>query len=303
MSKKNSLVTIDRTELTNKAYLSQTDLYNAIEVRAGGSHIEILTDDDGNEYTSATYELKAPVGDRKEVTIRNTDIATHIERVNKSIAMGDVAYFMTAKELENFTETDAIELGFDNVTQMCVSLFGLAKSTVENYRRLSRYFVNADYTLKGTIPSDTPISTLNQLLSLVTVENETGDADISDVEKLFTTSIITPYMKQNEVKARLSKLKTMETDKRLSELTEEETANVRDTITQDSADRKANKGKKKDEKTEKKNTVIVSDNPQVLAGEAMDKLHQLEELFKKMELVYDFTIIKETLDNYIEHNS
>lgn len=303
MSKKNSLVTIDRTELTNKAYLSQTDLYNAIEVRVGGSHIEILTDDDGNEYTSATYELKAPVGDRKEVTIRNTDIATHIERVNKSIAMGDVAYFMTAKELENFTETDAIELGFDNVTQMCVSLFGLAKSTVENYRRLSRYFVNADYTLKGTIPSDTPISTLNQLLSLVTVENDTGVADISDVEKLFTTSIITPYMKQNEVKARLSKLKTMETEKRLSELTEEETANVRDTITQDSADRKANKGKKKDEKTEKKNTVVVSDNPQVLVGEAMDKLHQLEELFKKMEIVYDFTIIKETLDNYIEHNS
>ena len=303
MSKKNSLVTIDRTELTNKAYLSQTDLYNAIEVRVGGSHIEILTDDDGNEYTSATYELKAPVGDRKEVTIRNTDIATHIERVNKSIAMGDVAYFMTAKELENSTETDAIELGFDNVTQMCVSLFGLAKSTVENYRRLSRYFVNADYTLKGTIPSDTPISTLNQLLSLVTVENDTGVADISDVEKLFTTSIITPYMKQNEVKARLSKLKTMETEKRLSELTEEETANVRDTITQDSADRKANKGKKKDEKTEKKNTVVVSDNPQVLVGEAMDKLHQLEELFKKMEIVYDFTIIKETLDNYIEHNS
>lgn len=301
--KENEIQTIDRQEIVNATFTDSNALYSAIVARSGESHIEIATDSDGNEYCKATYELKAPKGDRHEITITNMDIATRIERINRAIATGDVAYFITAKELENFTETEASELGFDNVTQMATSIFGLAKSTVENYRRLSRYFVNDDYTIKGAIPNDTPISTLNQLLSLVTTEVD-GKADISNVERLFTSSIITPYMKQSEVKARLSKLKDMETDKPLSELTFDEINNVKDTIVKDSNERKeAKKNAKDKEKSENTNKVTVSDNPQVLSGEALNKISELKAIFEKMGLTYDFTIIEETVNDYIEHNS
>lgn len=301
--KENEIQTIDRQEIVNATFTDSNALYSAIVARSGESHIEIATDSDGNEYCKATYELKAPKGDRHEITITNMDIATRIERINRAIATGDVAYFITAKELENFTETEASELGFDNVTQMATSIFGLAKSTVENYRRLSRYFVNDDYTIKGAIPNDTPISTLNQLLSLVTTEVD-GKADISNVERLFTSSIITPYMKQSEVKARLAKLKDMETDKPLSELSTDEINNVKDTIVKDSNDRKESKknGKEK-EKSENTSKVTVSDNPQVLSGEALNKIAELKAIFEKMGLTYDFTIIEETVNDYIEHNS
>lgn len=301
--KENEIQTIDRQEIVNATFTDSNALYSAIVARSGESHIEIATDSDGNEYCKATYELKAPKGDRHEITITNMDIATRIERINRAIATGDVAYFITAKELENFTETEASELGFDNVTQMATSIFGLAKSTVENYRRLSRYFVNDDYTIKGAIPNDTPISTLNQLLSLVTTEVD-GKADISNVERLFTSSIITPYMKQSEVKARLSKLKDMETQKPLSELSSDEINEVKDSIVKDSNERKEAKKNGKEKKTEeKKNVVTVSDSPQVLSGEALNKISELKAIFEKMGLTYDFTIIEETVNDYIEHNS
>ena len=302
--KENEIQTIDRQEIVNATFTDSNALYSAIVARSGESHIEIATDSDGNEFCKATYELKAPKGDRHEITITNMEIATRIERINRAIATGDVAYFITAKELENFTETEASELGFDNVTQMATSIFGLAKSTVENYRRLSRYFVNDDYTIKGAIPNDTPISTLNQLLSLVTTEVD-GKADISNVERLFTSSIITPYMKQSEVKARLSKLKDMETEKPLSDLDSTEIEAVKTEIVNDSKERKEAKSKeaKSKDSKEKKNVVTVSDSPQVLGGEALNKISELKAIFEKMGITYDFTIIEETVNDYIEHNS
>lgn len=303
MSKKNEVTTINAKELTNATFTDANALYSAVVARSGESHIEIAKDSDGNEYAKATYELKIAKGDRHEITVTNMDIATRIERINRAIATGDVAYFITAKELENFTETEASELGFDNVTQMAVSIFGLAKSTVENYRRLSRYFVNDDYTLKGAIPSDTPISTLNQLLSYVTNEVD-GTPDISNVERLFTSGIITPYMKQNELKARLNKLKETETDRPLAQLTADEINNVKDIIVKDSNERKEAKKNGKDKtKTDSTNKVTVSDNPQVLSGEALNKIAELKTIFEKMGLAYDFTIIEETVNDYIEHNS
>ena len=299
--KANEIVTVNREELVNSTFTDSAILNNAVMVRSGDSHIEVATDSDGNEYAKATYQLKKPVGDRKEISITNMELATRIERINRSIALGDVAYFVTAKELENVTETDATELGFDNATSMCVSIFGLAKSTVENYRRLSRFFIDDDYTLKGAIPKDTPISTLNQLLSYVKVD-DTGKHDISNVELLFTSSIITPYMKQAELKARLAKLKEMETEKELTELNSEELIQVKDAITKDSAERKENKQKVKDEKkTENKNTVMVSDNPEVLAGEALNKIKELKAIMEKMTIIYDFTELETMVNSYIDN--
>lgn len=285
MKKNNELVTINREELVNSTFTDSALLNNAITVRAGESHITIEKDSDGNEYAKATYELKKADGKRTEISTSNMELATRIERVNRAIASGDVAYFITAKELENFTESEATELGFDSVVAMAGAIFGLAKSTVENYRKLSRFFINDDYTLAGAIPKDTPISTLNQLISYVTV-NEDGTHDISNVERLFTSSIITPYMKQAELKARLAKLKSMETEQELSELSAEQIEQVKAEIQADSASRKeAKAGEKKQEK--KSATVTVSDNPQVLAGEALNKIKELQEIFKKMNIYSD----------------
>lgn len=273
----NALATINRDELVNATYTDSALLLNAIKSRAGESHIRIEKDSDGNDYAVATYELKTADGKRTEITTSNMELATRIENVNNSIALGDIAYFNVAKQLENFTESEAMELGFDNVVQMCMHTFGMAKSTVENYRKLSRFFVNEDYTLKGAIPKDTPISTLNQLISYVTV-NEDGTHDISNVERLFTSNIITPYMKQAELKARLAKLKTMETDKEISELSYDEIEQVKGEIQADSLKRKEEKENSKGKgkgKTEQKNTVTVSDNPQVIIGEILSMLSKM----------------------------
>lgn len=301
-----AVMVVDRKELVNSTFTDSNALYTAIVARAGESHIEVKQDSSGNEYAEAVYSLKVAKGDRKEITVRNMDIATRIERVNRALATGDVSYFITAKEIEQFTDSDAVELGFDNVTSMCTSLFGLAKSTVENYRRLSRYFINDDFTIKGAIPKDTPISTLNQLLSLVKTENETGEADISNVELLFTSAIITPYMKQAEVKARLAKLKSMETDQELSSLNSEEIADVKQAIIDDSKERKENKGKKqeKQEKQEKQdNKVTVSDNIVVIAGEALNKVKELKELLIKLHIDVDMMSIEEAINVVIDENA
>ncbi|MBR5825205.1 MAG: hypothetical protein IKY67_13825 [Paludibacteraceae bacterium] len=295
----NEIQPIDRKEIVNQTFTDSNALYSAVVARSGESHIEVATDSDGREYFTATYQLANPKGDRKEITITNMEIATRIERVKRAIATGDVAYFITAKELENFTETEAAELGFDNVTQLACAMFPLAKSTVENYRRLSRYFIEDNYELKGAIPKDTPISTLNQLLSLVKTEVD-GKADISNVERLFTSGIITPYMKQSEVKARLAKLKDMETEKPLSQLDSTEIEAVKTEIVNDSKERREAKNK---EAKEKKNVVTVSDSPQVLSGEALNKISELKAIFEKLGLTYDFTIIEETVNDYVEHNS
>ena len=302
MSKKNEMVTIDRAELKNSTFTDSNALYTAIVARSGESHIEVQTDSDGNEYATATYELKAPKGDRKEITVRNMDIATRIERIYRSIATGDVSYFVTAKEISNFADTDAVELGFENATSMCVSLFGLAKSTVENYRRLANYFINDDFTLKGAIPKDTPISTLNQLLSLVKTETEDGQPDITNVEMLFNSSIITPYMKQAEVKARLAKLNSMESDKQLSEMEVAEIEQVKETIVEDAKARKENKGKKQKDDNKTENKVVVSDNPVVIAGEALNKVKELKELLIKLHIDVDMMSIEEAINTVIDEN-
>ncbi len=278
MSKKNEVVTVDREALINASHADASTLQNAINARIGDSNIEVLQDSDGNEFAKATFELANPKGDRKTISITDMELATRIEATKRSFALGDVSYFMQAKQLENFTATDAVALGFDSVTELCVSLFGLAKSTVENYRRLSRFFVNDDYTVVASIPSDVPISTLNQLLSYVTV-NEDGTHDISNVEKLFTSGIITPYMKQDEVKARLAWLKAQNSEVELSDLSDDDIAILKNSINEDSAKRKEEKANKKKGKKEEKaneNTVKVSDNPQEILGQILSMMAKID---------------------------
>lgn len=296
MSKKNTIATINRDEIVATTYTDSAIINSAIRARKGDTHISVELDSDGNEYAKATYQLVKPIGNRSEISTTNMELATSIERVQNALALGDVSYFVVAKELERMTETEATELGFDNVVAMACAIFGFAKSTVENYRKLARFFIGDDYELVGAIPKDTPISTLNQLLSYVTVD-DFGNHDISNVERLFTSNIITPYMKQAELKCRLAKLKTMETDKELSQLDSDEIKIIQDEISKDSAERKENKGKTN---TEKKNTVTVSDNPTVLCGEALNKIKELKEVFLKLNLDFDFMALEEIVNNHID---
>lgn len=293
--KENQIVTVDREALVNASHADASMLQKAITARIGDSRIEVLTDSDGNEFAKATFDLAIPQGDRKAVSITDMDLATRIEATKRAFALGDVSEFMKAKQLENFTETDATALGFDNVTALCISVFGLAKSTVENYRRLSRFFVNDDYTVVSAIPSDVPISTLNQLLSYVKV-NEDGTHDITNVEKLFTSGIITSYMKQNEVKARLAWLKAQDSKTELSDMSEDDIAILKNSINEDSAKRKeakAGKGKAKtaDAKKESGNSVTVSDNPQVVIGEILSMLAKISEYSTKLSIEKDSEIM------------
>ncbi len=305
---KNQLVTVDREALVNATFASSDTLRSAIEARTGGSKIEVATDTDGNEYAKATFALKAPAGERKEITITNMALATTIEEINNALALGDVSQFYTAKKLESIVDTDAVEQGFDNAVALAVSVFGLAKSTVENYRRLSRFFVGDDFQTVGAIPKDCPISTLNQLLSKVEVD-ENGHHDISNVEALFKSGIITPYMKQKEVKARLASMASMESDKALKDMTAEELASLKENIIKAKATESKPKTKAEASTTETSATetsahVTVSDNPQVLAGEMLNKIKEVKALAEKMGLDWSdsLNVMVDLVTEYLEKN-
>ena len=219
MKKNEVSILMQAQEQTN---IVNASLENAVSVRAGASALEIKTDSDGKEYVSATFKLSLPTKNRSEIVVNDVATAQALERMKKQIALGDVATFALCKELHNFADSEAGKLGFDSTVEMAQALFGLGKSTVGNYRRIGQYFVSDDLTLKGAIPQETSISLLNQLLSFVAKENEAGEADIRNVEALFKYGILTPYMKQKDYKKVLNGLKSIETDKELKDMTEEE---------------------------------------------------------------------------------
>lgn len=307
MSKKNEVVTIDRKDLVNSTFTDSNALYSAVVARSGESHIEIKTDSDGNEFATATYELSVAKGKVTEITVRNMEIATRIERIERAMATADVAYFVKAKEMSYFTDSDAVEIGFDSAIQFLQHKWGLGKSTIQNYIRIAKYFVRDDYTLVDAIPSTTPISTLNQLLSLVKKEKEDGTPDISNVEKLFTSGIITATMKEAEVKARLNTLSNMETEKELSELSVDEIQEVKNYITEDAKARKEKKTEKKKKEelspvgvSESDNKVTVSTDPVIIAGDALKKLKELKELLIKLHIESDLSMIEDAINTVID---
>lgn len=83
----------------------------------------------------------------------------------------------------------------------------------------------------------------------------------------------------------------------------EEIEKVKETIVQDAKVRKENKGKKKQEKKEEKgNSVVVSDNPVVIAGEALNKVKELKELLIKLHIDVDMMSIEEAINTVIDEN-
>lgn len=301
---------IDRRELTDATFTDANALYSAIVARSGESRIEIKKDSSGDEFATATFDLQIAKGKVTEITVRNMEIATRIERIERAMATADVAYFIKAKEMSYFTDTDAVEIGFDSAVQFFQHKWGLGKSTIQNYIRIAKYFVKDDYKLVDAIPADTPIGILNELLSLVKKENSDGSYDISNVEKLFTSGIISSTMKEAEVKARLKTLRDMETDKELSELSVDEIKEVKDYITEDSKNRKAKKAEKKTEKknsevspvgvSDNENKVTVSTDPVIIGGEALKKLKELKELLIKLHIDADLAQIEEAVNAVID---
>ena len=282
--KKNELITVNREELQAQASINMNTFIDAVSARMGSSNIEVTTDTDGNEFARATFDLAMPQGDRKSVSTTDMNLATKILRIKQADGTEETAKFYKWKEMETFTETDAVGLGFDNVNLMCQAMFGISKSTVENYRRVARYFITDNYKVVPQLPQDLTISTLNELLSLVDV-HEDGSFDISNIERIFNTGIMTPYMKLAEVKARRNTLKAMESDREIKDLSPEEVTELKDKLNADTVNRKATgKGKKKEET---QNKVVVSDNPEVLAGEVLNKVKELTELAKKLSISFD----------------
>ena len=51
------------------------------------------------------------------------------------------------------------------------------------------------------------------------------------------------------------------------------------------------------------NTVEVTDNPQILAGKALDTIDQLRNLFVKMEIECDFTELENIVQHYLDINT
>ena len=275
-------------------------LTNAINVHAGATAIEVKQDTDGKDYLSATFKLKAPTSKMSEIVVNDRALMESLERIRKADSLGEVSVFLLSRELANIADSDASKCGFDNSEALVGAVIGKAKSTLANYKRIGQYFVNADYTLRGAIPQETSISLLNQLLSFVPAENEAGEADIRNVECLFKYGILTPYMKQKDYKRIINALKSIETEKELHDMTEEEVEEFKKALKaiMEAKPEKKEKEVEGKEQEQEQAQEQASNDPQVIIGQSMNIITTLQDNFKKLTLTEEQeTLVSTWLDN------
>ena len=286
MANKNNSLSL--MEQANKNTSIMTDaLTNAINVHAGATAIEVKQDSDGKDYLSATFKLKAPTSKMSEIVVNDKALMESLERIRKADSLGEVSVFLLSRELANIADTDASKCGFDNSESLVGAVLGKAKSTLANYKRIGQYFVNADYTLRGAIPQETSISLLNQLLSFVPTETETGEADIRNVECLFKYGILTPYMRQKDYKRIINALKAVEVSKELHEMTEQEVQDFKkalEAIMNAKPEKKEKEVTTESERGEADGQEQASNDPQVIIGQSMNIITTLQDNFKKLTL-------------------
>lgn len=283
-----------------------TDTFsNAIKVHAGASAIELHHDSDGKEYIKATFKLRTPTKNCDEIVVNDLAFAQRIEQLNNADAVGAVTSFLTCRILADMADTDAIPYGFDSIAALIGAIQGKAKSTLANYKRIGEYFVNSDLTLRGAIPQQCTVSLLNQLLSFVTKEMPDGTADIRNVETLFKSSILTPYMKQAEYKKicnALTELMKVPSDKELHELNEQEMADFKsklaDTIKGNKPVTKIVEQEQESKEQEQEQEQVVEATPQIIIAESMDILETLRKNFETLGVQEQD---KELVDTWIEN--
>ena len=283
-----------------------TDAFsNAIKVHAGASAIELHHDSDGKEYIKATFKLRTPTKNCDEIVVNDLALAQRIEQLNNAEAVGAVTSFLTCRILADMADTDATPYGFDSVPAMIGAIQGKAKSTLSNYKRIGEYFVNPDFTLRGAIPQQCTVSLLNQLLSFVTKEMEDGSADIRNVEMLFKSSILTPYMKQAEYKKicnALTELMKIPSEKELYELDEQEIADFKsklaDIIKGNKPQKKVVEQEQEQENKEQEQASEVEATPQIIIAQSMDILETLRKNFEALGVQEQD---KELVDTWIEN--
>lgn len=290
MSKKNELTpyeqAMERTSIMGIG--AGSALENAINAHAGATAITTATDSDGKEYVTAKFALQAPTKKVSELVVNDVNIATSIERMKKAFAMGEVAIFMVCKELDNFADTDARSLGFDGTAELAQALFAKGKSTLANYKRIGRYFINDDYTIRGAIPQEASVSLLNQLLSLVTSELDDGTPDIRNVETLFKYGILTPYMKQKDYKriiSALPKVPVIVEGKQLHELSIDEIEQFKQALAEILNPKQEQEQENKSEEefdNKEQEQEQEQETPQVIIGRSMSMVRDLEEAFAKL---------------------
>lgn len=299
MSNKKNELSLMEQATQNTSIMSEA-LTNAINVHAGATAIEVKQDTDGKDYLSATFKLKAPTSKMSEIVVNDRALMESLERIRKADSLGEVSVFLLSRELANIADSDASKCGFDNSEALVGAVLGKAKSTLANYKRIGQYFVNADYTLRGAIPQECPISLLNQLLSFVPAENEAGEADIRNVECLFKYGILTPYMKQKDYKRIINALKSIETDKELHDMTEEEVDLFKKSLEAIMNAKPENKQKEVEaqEQEQEQEQEQASNDPQVIIGQSMNIITTLQDNFKKLTLTEEQeTLVSTWLDN------
>ena len=283
-NKKNELTLMEQAN-QNTSIMTEA-LTNAINVHAGATAIEVKQDSDGKDYLSATFKLKAPTSKMSEIVVNDKALMESLERIRKADSLGEVSVFLLSRELANIADTDASKCGFDNSESLVGAVLGKAKSTLANYKRIGQYFVNADYTLRGAIPQETSISLLNQLLSFVPTETETGEADIRNVECLFKYGILTPYMRQKDYKRIINALKAIEVSKELHDMTEQEVEDFKkalEAIMNAKPEKKEKEVEGKEQEQEQAQEQ-ASNDPQVIIGQSMNYITTLQDNFKKLSL-------------------
>ena len=301
MSKNKNELTLLEQARAGAGVVNDT-LTNAIKVHAGASAIELHTDSDGKEYVRATFKLRTPTKNHDEIVVNDIVLAQSLERINNAFAMGEVSSFLVCRELANIADTDASMYGFDSAPAMIGAIQGKAKSTLANYKRVGEYFVNNDYTLRGAIPQECSISLLNQLLSFVTKEMEDGTADIRNIETLFKSAILTPYMKQAEYKkviGALAEIMKAPSDKELFEMDAQEIADFKarlaDVIKGNKTTKKVVEHPKEQEQEQEQEQ---EKTPQIIIGQSMDMLETLRKNFEALGISEND---KELVNTWIEN--
>lgn len=157
-------------------------------------------DNKGKQVAYKVYQLSNPIGNKNTLQIMDTDTIIRIERIIYAIRARSVMGYVICKELQKLEDEKKYEsTGFKNIAEMGNALFGLQQSTVNQYVRIARAFINDDYTVKKPFPA-LPISHFLECLKLL---DEDGNTDA--VQELFLDGTLRDGMTTKAIRETIKK--------------------------------------------------------------------------------------------------
>lgn len=261
---------MENTENAEKVETSQNlsimDKINMAMTIDESSHFQQVEGKGGEitEIVKKQYTFVEPIGKRSQISVYDVDIINSLDKIQSAINGRKYLNYVIAKELSNINESGKLEnMGFKNIAELGKSIFGLESSTVNHYARIGKFFINADYSIKGALP-DISISHLLELSKLV--DEETGD--ISQITEMYTNGTLIDGMSTKKIREVVNQLSIEDKGEEKENDEKQEEANP----TTDATATKIN------EETPIE-TLSAEFDKQVVVGQIVNSVSRINELF------------------------